>query len=355
MATIDLESVWEEYGLDALQEGLGRLFPDYSISLKELLGRLAGGDLTGAFSGLLQAVFGGAASQLAGMRNILIWLLVLGIVSAVMSHFVEIFDRHQIADLSFYFMYLLLTAVLLRCFLQAAGTAEETLRNVIDFMKLLIPTYLLSVGVASGALTVSAYYQLLLFIIYGIENILIAGILPFIYAYCLLAVVNGVWTEGKLALLTELIGKAVRAVLKAAIGVVTGVGIVQSVLAPVTDTVNKSALQKAVAAIPGIGDAADGVIEIVIGSAVVIKNSIGVAVLLLLIVLCALPMLRILLIGCMLKAAAALMGIVSDRRITSVTDRVGEGSLLLLRTVGTALLLFAITISMMAASTNRGI
>lgn len=351
---INIENIWKDYGLDRLQEGLHSLFPEYSISLKDMMAQVLQGDLIGAFVHLMQSAIGGMSAQLTGMKNVLIWLVVLGIVSALMTHFVEIFDKHQIAEISFYFMYLLLTVVLLKCFSQAAQTAVETVQNIVLFIKLLIPTYLLSVGVATGTTTVSAYYQLLLLLIYGVENILVSGVLPFVYSYIMLAVVNGVWVEEKLSLLMDLIEKGIRWVLKAAVGLVTGISIFQAVITPVIDSVKASALQKAISAIPGIGNAADGVVELVVGSAVVIKNCIGIVLLLLLVVLCVAPLLKILITACLMKIAAALMGIVSDKRITSCTDRVGEGSMLLFRTTGTALILFLITISIVATATNRG-
>lgn len=351
---INIESIWQDYGLDRLQEGLRTLFPEYSISLPDLMGEVLKGDVLGALTHLMQSAIGGMTSQFTGLKNILVWLVVLGIVSALMSHFVEIFDKHQIADISFYFMYLLLSAVLLKCFSQAAQTAAATVNNIVLFIKMLVPTYLISVGLATGTTTVSAYYQLLLLLIYGVENILVAGVLPFVYSYIMLAVVNGIWIEEKLTLLIELIEKGIRWVLKAAIGLVTGISIFQAVITPVIDSVKASALQKAISAIPGVGNAADGVVELVVGSAVVIKNSIGIVLLILLIVLCAAPMLHIFLIACVLKAAAAFMGIVSDKRITACTNKVGEGSMLLLRTTGTALVLFLITISIVATATNRG-
>lgn len=351
---INIETIWQDYGLDRLQEGLGTLFPDYSISLSDLMSEVLKGDVLGALTHLIQGAIGGMTSQFTGLKNILVWLVVLGIVSALMSHFVEIFDKHQIADISFYFMYLLLTAVLLKCFSQAARTAVDTVNNIVLFIKMLVPTYLISVGVATGTTTVSAYYQLLLLMIYGVENILVAGVLPFVYSYIMLAVVNGIWIEEKLTLLIELIEKGIRWVLKASVGLVTGISIFQAVITPVIDSVKASALQKAISAIPGVGNAADGVVELVVGSAVVIKNSIGIVLLILLIVLCAAPLLHIFLIAIVLKAAAAFMGIVSDKRITACTNKVGEGSMLLLRTTGTALVLFLITISIVATATNRG-
>ena len=352
--TFRLEDIWQEYDLGSLEEGLGALFPEVSFSLKGLLGQILKGDVLGAVMSLFGSAGDGILAQFTGMKNTLVWLLVLGIVSALMTYFSDAFDHHQISDLGFYVMYLLTTAVLLKCFEQAAATAVQAMENVVTFIRLLIPTYLVAVGVATGSVTVSASYQLILLLIYGVENVLVAGVVPLVYSYCMLAVVNGIWIEQKLGMLMDLLAKAVRALLKGALGVVTGISVFQSVITPVIDSVKASVLQKTISAIPGVGNAAEGVVELVTGTAVVIKNSLGVVLLILLVILCAPPMIKLFLIACVLKAAAAMMGIVSDRRLCTCTDKVGEGSLLLMRTAGTAILLFLITISIVAAGTNRG-
>jgi stage III sporulation protein AE len=349
-----MESMWKEYGLDKLEEGLHGLFPQVSFSFQELFANILKGDIIGVLTGLFSSAVGGLGAQIAGMRNILVWLVVLGIVSALMTHFVELFDKQQIADLGFYFMYLLLTAVLLRSFVQAAQTAAATVGNIVMFVKFLVPTFMISVGVATGTTTVGAYYQLLLLLVYGVEHILLAGILPIIYSYIMMAIINGVWIEEKLTLLMELFEKAIKGILKALLALVTGVSIFQAAIAPVIDSVKSSVFQKIISSVPGIGNAADGLFGLVVGSAVVVKNTIGVVMLILLIVLCAAPLLQILLIACLMKVAAAFMSIVSDKRIARCTNKVGEGGMLLLRTTGTALLLFMITISVVAAATNRG-
>ncbi len=352
--SFDIQNIWQEYNLDRLEEGMEKLFPAFSISVKGLFEQVLTGDLVGAMTGLFQSVIEGFGAQLTGYKDILVWLLILGIASAVMGYFADVFDKHQISDLSFYVMYLLMTAVLLKCFAQAADTAVQAMENVVLFMKLLVPTYLLAVGAATGTATVSVSYQILLLLIYGVENILVAGVIPLVYSYCMLSIVNGIWIEQKLTMLIDLLAKTIRVVLKAAVGVVTGVSAFQAVITPVIDSVKASALQKTISAIPGVGNAADGVVELVMGTAVVIKNSLGVVLLILLLALCAAPMIKMFLIAGLLKVAAALMGIVSDKRLSTCTDKVGEGSMLLLRTAGTTVLLFLITISIVATATNRG-
>ena len=81
-----------------------------------------------------------------------------------------------------------------------------------------------------------------------------------------------------------------------------------------------------------------------------IRNSIGVVLLLLLLLLCAVPLLKIALIAGVLKCAAAFMGIVSDSRISTCVNRAGDAGFLLLRTAGTAMLLFLISIAVTAVN-----
>lgn len=349
---VDMDVLWQDYGLDRLEEGMHTLFPQNTLSLDHLIAQVMQGDVLGALEGLFTGVITDFTSQLAGMRNVFVWLLVLGIVSALMTHFVEIFDRHQVADVGFYFMYLLFTVVLLRCFYLAADTAVTALENVILFIRLMIPAYLISVGISTGTVTAAASTEMMLLVIYGIQNLLLDVLVPLIYSMCMMVVVNGVWAEEKLSLLIDLLEKGIGWVLKGAIGVITGLSIFQALITPVVDSVKTSVLQRILSAVPGIGNAADGVVEMVLGSAVMIKNSIGVVLLILFLVMCAAPLLKIAVIAVMLKCAAAFMGIVSDKRITACANRTGDAGLLLLRTAGTGMMLFLISIAVITAA-NR--
>ena len=345
---MQMDTMWQEYGMGELEKGMEKLFPAFHISAAELMGQLLQGDVLGAVGSLMKEVIRGMADTAAGIRSILIWLVILGILSALLIHFVEVFDKHQIADLSFYFIYLLMGVILLQCFSGVFRTARDAIENIVLFVRLMVPTYLLAVGVASGPATVGAGYQLMLLLIYGTEKLLLGVVLPLIYSYSLLTMINGIWVEEKLSLLTELLEKAIGWILKASLGVVTGISVFQSLITPVLDSVKNSAVEKALSALPGIGNAADGILELAVGSAVVIRNSIGVLLLLLLIAACAAPLLQILFTAALIKCAAAFMGIVSDKRVTTCTDHMGNAGMLLFRTAGTAMLLFLITLALLA-------
>lgn len=352
--TLQPESIWETYGLNSIQQGLDGLFPEYDISLNQLLEQLLKGDILGSLSGLLQSCVGSLTTYTDSLKNILIWLLILGIASSLITHFVEIFDKNQIADLSFYFLYLLFVTVLLKCFQETLQVTGEVIENIVVFMQLMIPTYMLAIGVTGGAGTAMVSYQVMLGLIYVVENILQSGILPFIQAYILLILMNGVWVEEKLHLLIRLVEKAIQTILKCAVGAVTGVSVFQSLLMPAMSSVKNSLLQKVISSIPGIGNAAEGVMELMLGSAVIIRNSIGAVCLLILVVICAAPLLYIFLLSWILRVAAAVLGLVSDKRLTDCTNRFGEACMLLFRTAATSVALFLISISVVALASTGG-
>ena len=134
----------------------------------------------------------------------------------------------------------------------------------------------------------------------------------------------------------------------------TGFSVLQSLISPVVDSLESSALKKAVSVIPGIGNLTEGMFEMVVGSAVLIKNSIGIYITIVMLFICILPVLKILLLSGVLKAGAAFIGIVSDKRMTNCANRVGDGSLMLLKVSLSAIGLFIISIAIVTCTTNRG-
>ncbi len=350
---LDKEGVWQDYGLHELEKGIHALFPEKQFSVSELLELLTEGDILGAVKELFSDGTKDLLSQFSGLKSIFVWLLLLGVAAAFMTHFIDCFEKRQIADISFYFTYLLMVVVLVKSFTQVMHTAVQAIEQIVMFSRMLYPLYLIAVGVASGGTTVTVSYQILILLIYGVESILLGVVVPLIRCYCILAIVNGIWAEEKLVLLLELLGKGLQFILKAALWLVTGLGLFQAAVAPMVDAVGKSVLRKTISVIPGIGDAAEGVMNLVLGSAVVIKNSVGVCLLLLLLMLCAVPLLQLFLTALMMKAAAAFMGLVSDKRITSCAGYVGEAVFILFRTVGVSMLLFFISIALLAVTGGR--
>ncbi len=334
--------------LGEINKGLDSLFPGIEIDAEECLSLIMRGEVQKAFKKVLQGVKEGLAGEVSGIRQIFISILILGIVSALFAEFSDLFAGQQIAQAGFYFLYLFLMAVLTKVFLFVSQTASAAMEDIVLFIKLFIPTYFVAVGTAQGSSSAVYYYQLMLVIAYLVESFLNRMLIPFIYSYVLLAMLNGLWAEEKLTLLLEFIEKGIVLALKVSMGAVTGLSLVQAVIVPVASRLKISAMRKAVSAIPGIGGVAEGVTELMLGSAVLIKNSMGVFLLILLLGACIMPLFKILVVTGTVKLSAALTGIVSDKRLSLCADRVGEGCFLLFRCVFTSVALFIIVIAVVS-------
>lgn len=334
--------------LDSINEGMDSLFPGIEVDAKQMFSMIVKGNVVEAFRMLTSQVKEGLGRELSGLRQIFIYILVLGVISALFSEFSDLFAGKQISQAGFYFLYLFLMVVLTKVFLFVSETASGTMEAVVLFVKLFIPTYSVVVGTAYGTTTAVYYYQLMLLAAYLIEGFLNTVILSLIYSYVMLALLNGFWVEEKLTLLLDFIEKGITMALKISMGVVTGLSLVQAVIVPVASGLKITAMRKAIAAIPGLGGVTEGVAELMLGSAVLIKNSMGVLMLVLLFGACLMPLLKILIVTGTIKLGAAITGIVSDKRISLCADRVGEGCILLLRCVFTAVSLFIILIAVIS-------
>ncbi|MDE5866758.1 MAG: stage III sporulation protein AE [Lachnospiraceae bacterium] len=296
------ESLWQEMDLDAAEDSFKAMFPEYHFDGKQVLSLIAQGKIMAAVSALISGLVDTVKAQFGEIRTLFVMILILGITAALFSNFADVFQNHQVSDIAFYFIYLMLITVLIKSFGNAASIVKEMLNQLITFIQLFIPAYILTIGTASGAASAVAYYQLFLMAVYIIEKIYISILVPMVYCFALLGVINGIWMEEKLNLLLDLLHKLIGSCIKITFAIITGLSMMQSMISPIMDALETSALKKAVSAIPGIGNLTEGVFEMVVGSAVLIKNSIGIYITLVMLFICALPIIKILLLAGVLKA-----------------------------------------------------
>ena len=336
------------YDLSAIRGGLDNLFPGININLDEILYMIMRGQVIDAGKELFGQISSGLTGEIGGMKSLLAAILILGIISAIFNNFADIFNGQQLSKVAYYFTYLFMMAVLTSAFLEIAKIAAGTIENTVLFVKIMVPTYFISVGAAVGITTATAGYQMILIIAYLIQAVLKAIILPLIYSYAVMALLSGIWQEDRLELLLDLLKKVVSTVLKVSLGSVAGLSFLQSIITPAIDGIQATAFKRILTVIPGIGNLAEGVTEMVVGSAILVKNSLGILILLVLIFTCITPLCKIMLIAGIVKLSAALTAIISEKRIIRCTDRIGDAGFMMFKATFTAIALFFILIAILA-------
>lgn len=211
---MELTTLAGELNLDDLSHQIEQLFPDFSIDFTAFFGQVLAGNMGEAFRGLSSSIRNGILAEIGGMKNLMLTLLIIGVLSALFTVVMQSFDNHQIADIAHFISYLLMLFVVLRTFTQAADIAGVLLERILLFVRLFVPTFMLALGLSSGAATAAGYYQLILLLIYGVEQLLVSIGLPAVNIYMMLVVMNGVWEEEKLGMLVDLLQKGIGGFLK---------------------------------------------------------------------------------------------------------------------------------------------
>lgn len=279
-------------------------------------------------------------------------LLALGLIGAVFANFSNIFTGSQISETGFFMTYLLAFAVLAAGFSESVHIVQEVLEKQISFFQALIPSYFLSVAWAGGSLSSVAWYEVVLFLIAAIQWLYLKLLIPVTRIYILLVMAGHMAREDMLSRLTDLIKTGVEWGIRSLIGVVLGFQVIQGLVLPYADAMKSTGVTKLLQVIPGVGQGAGAVTKMLLGSGVLIKNTMGAAAVLILLVISLIPVLKLLLLLLLYRGVAALMQPVCDKRLVACISSVADGQKMLLELVVSTLLLFVITIALICGGTN---
>ena len=346
------DALLAEFDFNEIEENLDRMFPQEKISFSDVFSALMSGNMTETIRIFLRFLTDQISYEFDYNRRSLVFVLMTALTAAVFSNFAGAFKSRQISDISFYIMYMLLITLCLTSFRISAEGLEDRLNALVDFMRVLCPSYFLAVAFASGSVTSLFFYNVILFLIYVVELVIVRFLLPVVNIYIMVRVLGNLTGEDFLSEFADLIRKAVSWILKTLLICVVSVNVVQGLLAPAIDAVKRSALTRTAEALPWVGNAVGGVAEVVLGTAVLIKNGIGMAGAVITIAICAVPIFQMLIMAFMYKLAAALVQPVSDKRITTCISGISEGYEIMVKVIFTSGLLFMITIAIVAASTS---
>ena len=344
--------ILSEFDFSELDSSLREMFPEEKVSFSDIVSSLISGGIDDAGDRIVQFLKDRIAYDFLYNRKTLVYIILAALVAAIFSNFADAFQNRQISDISFYVIYMLLITLCLTAFQTAVSGLEEKMGLLTEFIRALAPAYFMAMAFSSGSAAALVFYNLILFLIYIVELVIIHILLPAVNIYVMICVLGSLIEEDFLSELAGLIRKAVTWALHGLLACVAGINIIQGLLAPAVDSVKRSTLTRTAEAVPWVGDLMGGTAEILTGTVILIKNGIGMSGAVIALIICATPLLQMVVTALMYKLAAALVQPVSDKRIISCIRGVSEGYELLVRILFTAGSLFLITIAVTASFTS---
>lgn len=348
----DTKNYLNDFDYEDVQEAIDdALSTKESVDFKGYVTKLVTSGKGVSGEGILSDVVHALSKELNANKDALFRLILIAIMAAVFTNFTSVFQNNQVGETSFYITYLLLFGTITGTFSGATIVATQVIQSIIDFMKALLPTYFMSIAFCSSKATTLVFYESTLVLITVVNIILVHILIPLINIFLIITLVNNLAKEDLLSKLAELIETIIKWSLRTLFVVVIGFNAIQGLIVPASSSVKRTVATRLTKAIPGIGNSLNSVTETVLGAGVLIKNAIGVAGLIVVVIICTLPLVKLFVTMFIYKFAVAIVQPISDKRVINCISGAADAAGFLIYVVSIAAVLFMITIAILAAST----
>lgn len=291
-------------------------------------------------------------SEIADNKDLLFMVLLLAVSCTFVKNMADAFRNSYVSDICFALIYMQMTVMLLKSFQIAGGIVTDALNRIVEFMTVLVPVFCMTLSLSMANLTSAGFYQLAFIVIYLVQWILLELLIPLVQVLVVLQFMNYMIKGERFTRMCELLEDGIRWSLKFMVSVIVGLNVIQVMVAPAVDRLKMSSVTKGVGMIPGVGNISNALSDMLLGAGMVIKSSVGTAGIVVLLLIAMLPFLKLLILALLYKVTAAVTEPVADKRIAGSINGVYVGCVLMVKILLTSLVLFVVTIAIVATTSN---
>ena len=287
-------------------------------------------------------------------KALILKLLIISVAFSLLKNYAKEFSCSYVSEICFFLCYCFMMILLLQSFSVMNETVLKTTDDMVAFMKVLIPVYCGAISFTLNFNASAATYSIIFAAIYLVEWMMRYLLVPFVKIYVILEFLNHLMEEERFKRLAELIASAVKVLLKIAVSFVLGMNIIQGMIAPAMDKLAENTITKTMQMIPVIGNVMSGMGQIFLTSGLMIKNCLGATALVILVILCAVPFLKMAVLAVLYKFLAAVLEPIADKRLSGGMNGIANGGMLYLKIISTCLMMFFLSIALSSAATGLG-
>lgn len=309
-----LENQLAALDLNGMENAWQSAFPQ-GVTLTEMLKKIASGEavLSGeqVLQSLLSTFFQVLSNSLWRMGQMMVPLLLCGVTEKMKSAFASA----SLGDILYAGCFLLLCAVMARDLGEHLQLCRRNVESMARLMQTLFPL-LLTLLAAVGSTASAAFFQPATVAACGAMTTLVHKCtLPLALAGAVVGLVDHLSPKVHLARLASLFGTAVKWTLGVGFTVFLSVTALQALGAAAADGVSlRTAKYVADHFVPMVGGMFADTMDSLVGASLLIKNAVGITGMVLLMAVCAQPMLQTLCAAGIYRACAALMEPVTQSR-----------------------------------------
>lgn len=319
---------------------------DYSFSeivKKAINGELKEINLFNIIKYMLNSLFNEIFVNSKIIKNVII----IAILCAFLKALTDSFKNKGVGEIGFYAGYMVIATLLINSFNLGIGIVVETINSISNIINSLIPllagVLVISGASASGAIFTGVIVTFINLVMFIINQLFI----PLVSSMVILNIINYITPKEVLNKLIDFFKWIATFGIRALAIAFAFIISFQKVTSPmVNSAINKTA-KTAVSFIPIVGDVINGTIDGVMHFMGLVKGGVGVGVVIIILIACSVPILKLISFIIIYKITAILIEPISDKRITACIDCIGEYTKIILSTLFIFVFLFILVVSVM--------
>lgn len=278
-------------------------------------------------------------------------VIIIAVICALIQNLQTAFSNQTLSNVAFYACYALLIIILSKTFLIGIDIAKETIKELNNFLLVLIPV-LSTLLLSSGGISQVATLDPIIILLTNIGPTFYLNILiPIILLGFMLQFANNISNNFKISNLikhtNQIVIWAQGIFITFFISMLTIRGFTAESLDIVTAKTAKFAVDNFV---PIVGKAISDAIATVAGYSILLKNAVSSLGLIIVIAIVLVPIIKIFVMATLYRLTAAIIEPISDNRIVSAISSVGDSLILIMSCVIVVSILFFVMISIIASA-----
>ena len=280
-------------------------------------------------------------------------IVILAVFCAMLQNLHSAFEGESVGKLAYSICYMLLIILSITSFYTAVKIGTSAIDSMVSFMQSLLPTLLILLASVGGITSATVFQPLIFASISVISTIIKTVVIPMIMFSAVLTLIDNVSETVQISRLSSLIRQFALAIMGVSLTAFVGVVSVQGIAASSADGISIKTAKFAVDKfIPVVGGFLKDAFDTIVSCTHLIKNGVGIAGLLILILVASIPVIKMLAVVIIYKVSSALIQPISDNQLVQCLNDMGNTLMLLLTCVMAVGVMFFVAITIIMGVGN---
>jgi stage III sporulation protein AE len=352
-----VQSQIEKLGVDELKSFWDQIVTDYGGFLPESqkgsFYDFVSGEKQFSFSQWFKGITKFIFHELLVNGKLLGTLLLLTIFSMFLQSLQNSFEKSSISKVAYAIVFMVLIIIALNSFHVAIGYTKETIDFMIAFILSLIPMLLALIAASGGIVSAAFFHPVLLFLMNTSGLLVSKVVLPLLFLAALLSIVSTLSENYKVTQLAQLLRNWSIGLLGIFMTVFLAVISVQGATSAVADGVTiRTAKFLTGNFVPVIGKMFSDATDTVMNASVLLKNTVGMAGVIILLLITIFPAIKILVVAFVYKLSAALLQPIGGGPVIKCLDIISKSMMYIFAALAIVSIMFFLSITVIIAAGN---